>query len=130
MPETCPPASVNGSRGQWRDLPGEPAPVGLRAGGVEVGAQRRPQLREEQHPVRQPEEAVHLVRKQGGVAIGVYNPASREKWGRAWGFIEEDRVSNLVPADYGSKSALYHSLLMAMDAIATRIELRRSTYQG
>jgi phosphoserine phosphatase len=71
-----------------------------------------------------------LVRKHGGVAIGVYDQAHREKWGRAWGFIEDGRVSNLVPADYGSKSALSNSLTMAVESIANKITLRRTSYQG
>jgi hypothetical protein len=71
-----------------------------------------------------------LMKKQGGVAIGVYNSGDRRKWGRAWGFVEDGRVSNLVPADYAKGSALVNSLLMAIEAIASRVNLRRSTYQG
>ena len=71
-----------------------------------------------------------LVRKNGGVAIGVYDQKHREKWGRAWGFIEDGRVSNLVPADYGAKSALSNSLTMAVESIANKITLRRTSYQG
>jgi hypothetical protein len=71
-----------------------------------------------------------LVRKHGGVAIGVYDQEHRERWGRAWGFIEDGRVSNLVPADYGSKSALSNSLTMAVESIANKITLRRTSYQG
>jgi hypothetical protein len=71
-----------------------------------------------------------LVRKHGGVAIGVYDQEHREKWGRAWGFIEDGRVSNLVPADYGSKSALSNSLTMAVESIANKVTLRRTSYQG
>ena len=37
---------------------------------------------------------------------------------------------NLVPADYGSKSALSNSLTMAVESIANKITLRRSSYQG
>lgn len=71
-----------------------------------------------------------LVRKNGGVAIGVYDQENREKWGKAWGFIEDGRVSNLVPADYGSKSALSDSLTMAVENMANKITLRRISYQG
>jgi hypothetical protein len=49
--------------------------------------------------------------------------------GRAWGFIEDGRVSNLVPADYRKNPALIHSLMMAIDSIARKIALRRNTYQ-
>ncbi len=71
-----------------------------------------------------------MVRKQGGVSIGVYDREDRRRWGRAWGFIEDDRVSNLVPADYRTGSALSNSLLMAIENMARKIALRRSTYQG
>ncbi|MBW7997026.1 MAG: haloacid dehalogenase-like hydrolase [Candidatus Glassbacteria bacterium] len=59
-----------------------------------------------------------LIRKGGGVALGVYDPGRREKWRRAWGFVEDERVSNLVPADYSKGGALEHSLIMAVDRIA------------
>jgi WD40 repeat protein len=71
-----------------------------------------------------------MLRKSGGTAIGVYDPENRDKWGRAWGFTEDGRVSNLVPADYGKKSALADSLLMATEAIAKRIKLSGTSYQG
>ena len=71
-----------------------------------------------------------LVRNAGGIAIGVYDQENREKWGRAWGFIEDGRVSNLVPAEYGEKSALSNSLIMAVESIANKISLATHTYQG
>lgn len=71
-----------------------------------------------------------LIKNSGGIAIGVYDRHNREKWGRAWGFAEDGRVSNLVPADYGRKSALSDSLLMATESIARRIKLAAASYQG
>ena len=71
-----------------------------------------------------------LIRRNDGVALGVYDPVHREKWGRAWGFIQSDRVSNLAPTDYSKSGAIYHSLIMALDSIASRIELRSKSYQG
>lgn len=71
-----------------------------------------------------------MIRNLGGVAIGVYDPNNQERWGRAWGFIEDGRVSNLVPADYTKGSALSNSLLMAAESMTRKIGLRRSTYQG
>ena len=71
-----------------------------------------------------------LIRKHGGIAIGVFDKNNRDKWGRAWGFIEDDRVSNLAPADYGKESSLSISLTMAIENIAKRIRLRKQTYQG
>ena len=61
-----------------------------------------------------------LVRKAGGIAIGVYDIDDREKWGRAWGFIEDQRVSNLVPADYSPRSALSNCLAMALESLCNR----------
>lgn len=71
-----------------------------------------------------------LIRKQNGVAIGVYDPKREEKWRRAWGFIEDNRVSNLVPADYSLNSALEISLRMAIRSLAGDIVLRRRTHRG
>lgn len=71
-----------------------------------------------------------LVLAQGGVAIGVFDADNREKWGKAWGFIEDGRVSNLVPADYSENSALTYSLIMAVENLAKRISLAGHTYQG
>ena len=71
-----------------------------------------------------------LVLAQGGVAIGVFDADNREKWGKAWGFIEDGRVSNLVPADYSEKSALTYFLIMAVESLAKRISLAGHTYQG
>jgi len=66
-----------------------------------------------------------LIRKQRGIAIGVYDPARREKWSQAWAFVEDERVSNLVPADFSKGSALEHSLLMAVHKLAGDIALKR-----
>jgi phosphoserine phosphatase len=71
-----------------------------------------------------------LIRKGGGIAIGVYDRDHREKWGRAWGFIEDGRVSNLAPADFSERSALSDSLHMAIESMAGRIALNARTYQG
>lgn len=71
-----------------------------------------------------------LIKNYGGQAIGVYDRENRDKWGRAWGFIEDDRVSNLSPADYRKDSALSISLMMAVESVARRIALRNQTYQG
>lgn len=62
-----------------------------------------------------------LVRKNGGFALGVYDRNRQSRWGRAWEFIEDGRVSNLVSADYSARSDLSNSLCMAIDSIARRI---------
>jgi len=71
-----------------------------------------------------------LIRKNGGIAIGVFDRHEKEKWGRAWGFIEDGRVSNLVPADFSKGSALSLSLMMAVENMARKIKLNGQTYQG
>lgn len=71
-----------------------------------------------------------LLKKNDGTAIGVYDRKNREKWGPAWRFAEEGRVSNLVPADYSKNSALTDSLMMATEAIARRFILSGNSYQG
>lgn len=71
-----------------------------------------------------------LIRKNGGIAIGVFDQHEKEKWGRAWGFIEDGRVSNLVPADFSKNSALSLSLMMAAENMARKIKLNAQTYQG
>lgn len=71
-----------------------------------------------------------MIRKQDGTAIAVYDRSDRAKWGRAWGFIEEGRVSNLVPASYAPDSALSDSLVMAVERKALDIASRTHTYQG
>jgi len=71
-----------------------------------------------------------LVKKEGGVAFGVYDPEHQSKWGRAWGFLEDERVTNLAAADYTSKATLTHNLLMAVESIASKIEVRLQSYGG
>jgi hypothetical protein len=62
-----------------------------------------------------------LVRGGGGVAVGVYDRENRRKWGRAWGFIEDGRVSNLLPSEFEPSSALSTFLSMAVENIARKI---------
>lgn len=62
-----------------------------------------------------------LVQKNGGVAIGVYDRSSRERWGKAWGLTEEKRVSNLVAADYRKQSGLDDALNIALENIAKKL---------
>jgi hypothetical protein len=47
-----------------------------------------------------------LVQKQQGTAFAVYDQRNKVKWGHAWGFIQDGRVNNLVPAKYGKDSVL------------------------
>ena len=71
-----------------------------------------------------------LVQKGGGIAIGVYDRTSRDRWGKAWGFLQDNRVKHLVAADYRKHSGLDDALSLALDKIAKDISLQRVTYQG
>ena len=63
-------------------------------------------------------EAVYLE-ENGGVTIGVYEEG-RESEQRTLGLLEDDRVSDLVPADYRPGSPLSRLLEQAVDDIARR----------
>lgn len=69
-----------------------------------------------------------LIDKQKGIPIAVYDPNDKRKWGKAWEFVQDDRVKNVVPADYGKKSALNHMLEMAVTQIAARLKVAESAY--
>jgi hypothetical protein len=71
-----------------------------------------------------------LVRRAGGVAFGVWDPRHRHKRSRAWGFIQEGRVSNLNQARYDDEAELYQWLEEAVDTMASRIALKGRTYGG
>ena len=70
-----------------------------------------------------------LVRSNGGIAIAVYDNRNTKKWGKAWGFVEDGRVSNLVSANYSANSDLMNTLKMAVDSIARKISLT-NIYRG
>ena len=71
-----------------------------------------------------------LVQKGGGIAIGVYDRESRERWGKAWGFLEERRVLQLVAADYRKHSGLDDALSLAIDNISKRLQLKSMIYRS
>jgi phosphoserine phosphatase len=71
-----------------------------------------------------------LVRKAGGYAFGVWDPKHRDKRTRAWGFIEEGRVSNLNQARYDEDAELYQWLEEAVASLAARITLKSRVYRG
>ena len=62
-----------------------------------------------------------LVKRYGGVAIGVYQADHASKWGAAWQFVQDKRVMSLHQADYSTKSDLLHTLVMAVRDIAGKI---------
>jgi len=71
-----------------------------------------------------------LIRKARGIAFGVWDPAHRDRRSRAWGFIEDGRVSNLNHARYGEQAELYQLLEMAATNLARRIALAEHSYGG
>jgi len=70
-----------------------------------------------------------LIKKYNGYSFGVYDRDKRDRWGKAWGFIEDGRVTNLLSADYSASSDLSNSVIMALDSIARRIELKNTLYE-
>jgi len=71
-----------------------------------------------------------LIRRAGGFAFGVWDPKHRDKRSRAWGFIEEGRVSNLNQARYDPEAELYQWLEEALTSLASRIALKSRVYGG
>ena len=71
-----------------------------------------------------------LVRAAGGYAFGVWDPSHRDKRSRAWGFVEQGRVSNLNFARYGEDAELYHLLEAALVGLAGSISLKSRAYGG
>lgn len=71
-----------------------------------------------------------LAQRHGGVAIAVYDRKLHERWGKAWGFIEDHRVQHLVAADYRKQRGLDDALSFAIHKLSNNIALRAKTYQG
>ncbi|HUH40402.1 MAG TPA: haloacid dehalogenase-like hydrolase, partial [Castellaniella sp.] len=71
-----------------------------------------------------------LIRRSGGVAFGVWDPRHREKRSRAWGFIQEGRVSNLNQARFDEDAELYQWLEEAVESLAAKIVLNARIYRG
>jgi hypothetical protein len=71
-----------------------------------------------------------LIRRAGGIAFGVWDPRHRDKRSRAWGFIEQGRVSNLNQARYDENAELYQLLEEAVTSLAHRIAVNSRVYRG
>lgn len=71
-----------------------------------------------------------LVKKDGGVSIAVFDKTHVEKWGSAYQFVHDGRVSNLLSANYSEQSDLSIFLGMAVKKLATDIAVSSGTYQG
>ena len=70
-----------------------------------------------------------LVSRRGGVALAVVDPDRSERWGRAWGFIEQGRAMNLSPTDYRDSGHTEMILKMALQSVCERIALESHTYR-
>ena len=67
-----------------------------------------------------------LMHQQGGLAIGVTKPdGGRGDWGGYAHVWEERQVQNLAPADFRRGSELLRSILLCVESIAKKVELRR-----
>ena len=71
-----------------------------------------------------------LVKKDGGVSIAVFDKTHVEKWGSAYQFVHDGRVSHLLSANYSEQSDLSIFLGMAVKKLATDIAVSSGTYQG
>ena len=65
-----------------------------------------------------------LIRDGGGIPLAVCDMEDRERWGRAWGFMEENRVFHWATANYNKGSTLYASLMMSLETIAKNMLLK------
>lgn len=64
-----------------------------------------------------------LVKRYNGITFAVYDKNRQDRWGKAWNFITDGRVSGVLSADYTTDSDLTRSLMMAIDAIAAKLLL-------
>lgn len=71
-----------------------------------------------------------LIKQQGGIPIAVYDHRHTEKWGNAFQFVTDGRVSNLHSANYKEGSDLVNFLTMAVRSLSERIAVAASSYQG
>ncbi|ALM83347.1 HAD family hydrolase [Bordetella sp. N] len=71
-----------------------------------------------------------LIRRAGGYAFGVWDPRHRDKRSRAWGFIEDGRVSNLNQARYDDEAELYQWLEEGVTSLAAGVALKARVYRG
>jgi len=71
-----------------------------------------------------------LIKQNGGIPIAVYDERQTEKWGNAFQFVADGRVSNLHSTNYQQGSDLVNFLTMAVRSLAERIAVSASSYQG
>jgi hypothetical protein len=66
-----------------------------------------------------------LVKRYGGVAIGVFDPDAPNKWGKAVGLATDNRVATICTADYRPTGGLRRILQMSITELATQIAHER-----
>ena len=71
-----------------------------------------------------------LLKKYNGTPIAVYDRHSREKWGKAHGFVEDPRVKHVTSANFKQDSGLSDAILLSIDCIINRTRLQDVTYPG
>lgn len=71
-----------------------------------------------------------LIKRANGYAFGVWDPKHRDKRSRAWGFVEQGRVSNLNFARYDEEAELYQLLEAALTGLAGNLSLKSRAYGG
>jgi phosphoserine phosphatase len=69
-----------------------------------------------------------LVAERGGIPLAVVDPERYERWGRAWGFIEEGRAMNLCPTDFSPGGSTEMTLRMALQSVCDRVALDGRVY--
>jgi len=70
-----------------------------------------------------------LLKKNEGIAFGVYDPKKERKWNQAWGFVKDNRIDGLLPAVYGKGSPLEDQLKMAL-AEPTLESVQRARFEA
>lgn len=61
-----------------------------------------------------------LMKQYGGVSFAVYDKERSDRWGKAWAFLKEGRVTSISRADYRAESGLMDTLMMSINDIASR----------
>ena len=71
-----------------------------------------------------------LIKERGGITVGVYDPHNPAKAQLAQELSKDERVTTLHATDYTSPSDLYRFLSLGIEAISTKITLKRNSYQA
>ncbi|MGC1309723.1 MAG: hypothetical protein WA885_21070 [Phormidesmis sp.] len=67
----------------------------------------------------------HLLNQEKGTALGVYPEGSAEDWASEYEVSASQRIANLAPADYSEGSELMRSLILAVESVCKKIQLRQ-----